>query len=269
MNTVEDTLIDTLIDLSINYNVNGVKAEFEAEGTRLEELLRLKDVVSKANLELTIKIGGAEAYTDLYNAKLVGVDKIVAPMIETQYALKKYLEMIKKVYNEEEREFTKFLINVETITSVNDFSKMLELGDIALLSGIVVGRVDLTGSMGLTREDINSKLVLEATKQVFKLAKEKNLSCIVGGGVTSESYNFFQNLGGLLDTFETRKIIFKKEVLKDRNKTEEGILKAVGFELMWLKNKKNMYGSIYKEDDKRIELLENRYNSLLAQHYLA
>src|SRR5512143_3407663 len=140
-------MVDVLLDLKENHHVIGVKAEFEAEGTRMEEALRLKDVVSKAGLDLTIKIGGCEALLDMYNARVLGVRHLVAPMVETPYALKKYLNAVKLAFPPEERDQVSFLINVETVDSVRNFPRMLELPEIEGLDGIVLGRVDLTGSM--------------------------------------------------------------------------------------------------------------------------
>ena len=48
-------MVETLVDLKANHHVIGVKAEFEAEGTRIEEAMRLKEVVTRAGLDLTIK----------------------------------------------------------------------------------------------------------------------------------------------------------------------------------------------------------------------
>lgn len=46
---------------------------------------------------------------------------------------------------------------------------------------------------------------------------------------------------------------------------KDGILKAVGFELMWLKNKRDFYQNIYKEDLARIEMLQSRYDKLIEE----
>ena len=53
--------------------------------------MRLKEVVSAAGLGLTLKIGGCEAIRDMYEARVLGVARIVAPMIESPYALQKFL----------------------------------------------------------------------------------------------------------------------------------------------------------------------------------
>ena len=92
MNLLEKQMVDKLIDLKENHNIIGVKAEFEAEGMRFDEALRLKDITAKAGLDLTIKIGGCEAIKDMFDARTIGVSAIVAPMIETPYAMKKYVK---------------------------------------------------------------------------------------------------------------------------------------------------------------------------------
>ena len=69
---------------------------------------------------------------------------------------------------------------------------------------------------------------------------------------------------GHLDRYETRKVVFGcPEVLGDD--ADKGILKAVGFELMWLKNKRDFYGCIFDEDSARIDMLQGSYDSLIEQ----
>jgi hypothetical protein len=265
VNNLERRMVDVLLDLRENHHVIGVKAEFEAEGTRMEEALRLKDVVSKAGLELTVKIGGCEALLDMYNARAIGVTHLVAPMVETPFALKKYLGAVKMAYPPEEREEVSFLVNIETIDAVRNFPRMLELPEIAELDGVVLGRVDLTGSLGKSREYVNSPEILAIAKDVLGRAKARGMECVVGGGVSKETVPFLRDLApGTVDRYETRKVIFGcPGALGDAY--ADGILKAVGFELMWLKNKRGYYEMIFREDEQRIEMLEARYKKLIAE----
>jgi len=268
MNSLERKMVDQLKDLKENHYAIGIKAEFEAEGTRLEEALRLKEVITKAGLDLTIKIGGCEALKDMYDSRSIGVTRIVGPMIETPYALKKFLACANLAFPEEERREVDFLINVETISTVQNFDDMLKLPNIKELKGVVVGRVDMTGSLGLTRSDINSDRILEICKEILVKSKafDKDMECVIGGGVSAESLPFFDHLEpNTLDKFETRKVLFDARHATLKNGGDKGILKAVGFELMWLKNKRNFYGMIYKEDENRIEMLQQRYDKLIAQ----
>jgi hypothetical protein len=265
MNTLEHKMVDVLKDLRDNHSVTGIKAEFEAEGTRLEEALRLKEVVMNAGLGLTIKIGGCEAIRDMYECRTIGVERIVAPMIESAFALKKFLQATQLVFPEDERKDIKFAVNIETITGCDNFEKMLALKEIEFLDGIVMGRVDLTGSLGMTREDINSPKVFEITKKIFLMAKDKGMENAVGGGVSAFSLPFFRELpSGCLDRYETRKVIFQCPGALDE-KADKGILKAVGFELLWLRNKRDYYKSISLEDDHRLNMLELRYKTLIEQ----
>lgn len=265
MNNLEKRMVDALVDLKENHHVIGVKAEFEAEGTRMEEALRLKDVISKAGLDLTVKVGGCEALLDMFNARALGVKHLVGPMVETAYALHKFLGAVKLAFPPEEREEVDFLVNIETIDACRNFSKMLELPEIDELDGVVLGRVDLTGSMGKDRNYVNSPEILGIAKDIFSQAKAKGMECVVGGGVSKESVPFVNQLpAGYVDRYETRKVIFScPAALSDGY--DKGILKAVGFELMWLKNKRDYYGMIFEEDNHRIVMLEARYKKLIAE----
>jgi len=265
LNNLEKRMVTVLEDLKENHHVIGVKAEFEAEGTRLEEAMRLKDVVSKAGLDLTIKIGGCEALKDLYEARLIGASRIIAPMIESDYALKKFLAAVKVAFPEEERDEISFLINVETITGFNNFDKMLNINEIKELDGIVFGRTDMTRSLGLPGENENSDQILKIAESLFVRAKEKSLECCMGGGISADALGFINKLPERsLDKYETRKIIFKcPEALAEN--AGEGILKAIDFELMWLKNKRDFYGLIYSENEQRLSIIKERYQKLVEQ----
>jgi hypothetical protein len=264
MNNLEKKMVDVLKDLKDNHCVVGIKAEFEAEGTRMEEALRLKDVIAKAGLDLTIKTGGCEAIKDMYDARSIGVARIVAPMIESAYALKKYIMATKLVFPAEERSNVDFLINIETINGYNNFEEMKKIKEATELDGVVLGRVDMTGSMGMTREDINTEKIYAIMEDLFRSAKKMEYECVVGGGVSGASLPLFRRLpAGLLDRYETRKVIFQCPEALNHN-ADKGILKAVGFELMWLKNKRDFYGMIYEEDKHRIDMLQSRYDKLIA-----
>jgi hypothetical protein len=258
MNTLETRMVAILRELKEKYNCTGVKAEFEAEGTRTEEAMRLKDVTSRAGLNLNIKVGGCEAIKDMFEAATLGVERIIGPMVETPYALKKFLGAAKLAFGNVQDDTVEFLINIETITSVHNFEAMLELPDSSRLHGIVIGRVDLCGSMGLTREDVNSAKILELCLPVAALAAKAGKQIVVGGGVSVHSLPFFRAFPpGHLTRFETRKIIFGCPAALSN--PEAAFLKAVEFELLWLRNKKAYYGAIQSEDDARLVMMEKRY----------
>lgn len=263
MNSLEKRMVEALVDLRENHHVDGVKAEFEAEGTRLEEALRLKEVVSAAGLGLTLKIGGCEAIRDMYEARVIGVVRVVAPMVESPYALEKFLAAVKVCFPEDERADISFCVNVETITGCNNFAEMLKLDDMPHLNGVVIGRHDLTGSMKLPLEDINSDEIFNISEDIFSQAKAKSLETAIGGSLSVETLPFLRRMKpGLVDRYETRKVIFRCPGALD-DKADKGILKAVGFEVMWLKNKRDFYSAISNEDETRLGLLQSRYDKLI------
>lgn len=258
MNTLERQMVLTLKDLRENHDVIQIKAEFEAEASRMVELSRLKDVSNSAGLPLIMKIGGVEAITDIYNCLTIGVAGIVAPMAETAFAISKFVRAIAKFVPEDNREDIEFAANIETITAYKNIDKILEVKDINLLSSITVGRVDFTSSMGLDRKSVNNDRMFRICRDIFQKAKDKGFKTALGGAISLESIPFLKQLNdeSLINKFETRKVVFKNTALNKN--IEKGLLKAIEFELLWLKSKKRYYSRANAEDDTRISMLEKR-----------
>ena len=256
MNTLERGMISLLKELKENYDVVAVKAEFEAEASRMIELSRLKDVTSSVGLPLIMKIGGVEAITDIYNCLIIGVAGIVAPMAETPYAVSKFLNAIQTFVPPDNREDIEFAINIETITAYKNIDEILNINGVDLLSSITVGRSDFTSSMGLDNGSVNSKEMFEMCSDIFRKAKARGLKTAIGGKILVDSIPFLKQLNEmkLINKFETRKVVFKNTAL-DEN-IENGIIKAIEFELLWLKSKRRYYSRAKIEDDARIERLE-------------
>ncbi len=254
MNLTEKRMLELLRDLRDNHGVLAIKAEFEAEGSRTDELVKLNEIVFRADMNLIIKIGGCEAVRDLDQCRILGASGIMAPMIETPFAMKKFVGAAKKVYGDEVGDI-EWIINTETKTCLANFDEILDEAE-GFLNTIAIGRVDLSGSMGLSRSVINGEEVYQASRIFAEKAKARGLVVGFGGGISSDAIPFIERMYDTIDKFETRKVVFAAEALhKD---IRSALTKAMEFETLYLKNKCEFYDRMAFEDRDRLTMLEGR-----------
>ncbi len=257
MNLLERQMLDTLKRGRDEYGYVAIKAEFEAEGTRPDEFLRLLEITHRANLKVALKIGGCEAVSDLLASKLYGVDYIIAPMVETSYALSKYIDAKNKTHNADEQSQTDFLFNLETDTTLKNLGDIIPVAKGAV-DGVVFGRVDFTLSRGMPRKAVNERSITDAVLEVARACASADLELVVGGSVSVEAVEALREIRSVrLDRFETRKVVFDGAAV-EAPEIGAGIANAVDFELAWLKNKRDYYASIQGEDAARIDMMEAR-----------
>lgn len=256
MNLLERKMLDVLKKGRDSYGVVAVKAEFEAEGTRPDEFLRLLELTQRADLKTALKIGGCEAVTDLFSTRIYGVDHVIAPMVETPYALSKFIDAKNKVHGPEAGR-TQFLFNLETQTTLDNLDAMIAAAK-GQVNGVVFGRVDFTLSRGMPRGAVNERAITDAVLTVARACREAELELVVGGSVSADAIAALSEVRQVrLDRFETRKIIFDGAAIESAD-IEAGIANAVDFELMWLQNKRDYYARIAAEDEARIAMMEKR-----------
>lgn len=248
MTQSEKQILDVLKELKEVYGIFAVKAEFEAEGARMDELIRLRDLVLRADLGFVTKIGGCEAIHDMNQCKTLGATGIMAPMIETPFAMRKFAQAAERVYGNDTSE-VEWIINAETWTCLSNFDEILNVGA-AFLNSVTVGRSDLSASMNIARANIECDEVFQATRTLLEKSASAGLTTNFGGNIGIESIPFIQRLNGIASRFETRKVVLRMDDNSDR--LRRAISKALEFELLYLLNKRELYTAMSQEDNARI-----------------
>ena len=261
MNAREFAMYESLKRLKEEFGILAVKAEFEAEGSRTDELVMLNEIVFRNDMDLYIKIGGCEAVRDMDQCRLLGATGIMAPMIETPFAMRKFREALHKVFSDEERAHIDVIINAETVTAYQNFDAILEEGR-GTLDTIAIGRVDLSASDGLSRSEINGERVFELACGFADKGLAAGCTVGVGGGISLDAAPFLTRMEGRISRFETRKIVF--DYKNAMRQIRPALTEAIHFEYLYLESKCAFYGRMAHEDEARMHMLRERYEKALS-----
>jgi hypothetical protein len=251
-------LLKKLIDLK-KVGAVAVKQSLEDEGASFKDLVVMREITKKANLALNVKIGGCEAINDIMFCSALKVDGMVSPMVESEYGLKKFIQSIPKNYK------NKLFVNLESKNSINNFNSIIKSSYFKKLSGVVIGRSDLVGSYGFSKDKVDSIFFLNLLSKNLKKIKN-NILIKVGGSVTPRSRKFLAKLyeNNLISSTETRNIEFKMSK-KNLNNFNNILKKVFEFEIEWLKYKNNKKNKVFGIQlnynfSKRIKELKKRKN---------
>jgi hypothetical protein len=225
----------------------GIKGEFEAEGLSRIQVASEKIICLENNLSYTVKIGGCEARGDISFLQQMNIKSIVAPMIESGFAMSKYMDAVDESF------FNSIGVTIETIQAVENIEEILNFGK--KITEVTVGRSDLSSSFG--EKNVNSEKITELTLKVASEAKKRNLKFTLGGSIgdaTIKMLNDNPSLLDCIDRIETRKCILDKDLFM-----KSGLLNtAFSIEKALLENKNTEPDNIIKDSKNRIKELQKR-----------
>jgi len=243
------TLQITTKNLKNKYSCVGIKTSFEDEGANPTDVIRLRGLTSENGLKLAIKIGGCEAKTDVHTAMDLAADSLVGPMIESKYALEKYVQATKGL------DVTRGA-NLETISALNNIDQLLSVQGIDYF---VIGRVDLMGSLGQSRRDIESDENQNLIEKALAKIKKANKTTYMGGALSKATKPFVERMfsKGLLDYIETRFVIMKLNS-DFFSVWDEAIQTSHEFELKWTQDLAERSALTTSTLSSRLHLIQSR-----------
>lgn len=246
-----EKLCNILIKLK-DMGCSGIKVSFEDEGALHNEIISMRNLTTSVGLEMSIKIGGCEAKRDIVDCIDLNCEAIVAPMVESKFALNKFFKSLEAYNYDKKRGF-----NLETIQAYRNLDELSELFD--KIDFVTFGRVDFVGSLNNDRDYVDSDEVFDMVRNVFLKAREMKTKCYMGGAVSIKSKEFIEMLvkEDLIDKFETRYIIYDVHKL-DMANFEELLYWGNVFEVEWLKFIQQRYSMHANKDTKRIAMIEDR-----------
>ncbi len=252
---LEKNLEASLTRLKQEFRLSAVKSEFEAEGASFRDLVRLRRWTARQDIALHLKIGGMEAIRDIKDALDLGVDGLIAPMVESPFGVTKFTEAVGSVFSG--RDIYKS-INIETRTAVLHIDDILTEAK-GKVDNITIGRTDLSNSYFDEGVKPDCEFITNLIHNISDKVHAVGLTLTVGGSITAKSINRFKenrkSLEGRIANIETRKIILPVESFLENEHTLE---EALRFEELYLRAKLETEQFLSQADQDRLAKLKSR-----------
>ncbi|HNZ27889.1 MAG TPA: aldolase/citrate lyase family protein [Spirochaetota bacterium] len=179
-------LREKLSALKNDNSLIGIKGGTEIEAMSFEEIYIMKEI-SDGIVPMTVKVGGPEARNDIEYMLSIGVDKILAPMVESPYSLRNFVETMEEI---DKNHTVKLAINIETIFSYQNLKNIFQSPFFWHIDHVTVGRTDLAGSMNRAPDDPE---VIKITQDIVNLAHFYGKTTSVGGKINTNNSQKIQS----------------------------------------------------------------------------
>lgn len=244
------SIIDTLTE---ECPLVAFKKETEAEGASLTSLNELRALSRYVRKPLYVKIGGAEAISDIKTCQNIDVDGIIAPMIESDFAASKFVQAMGSVYPAES--LPQLIINIESRISVQNLASILEVTQ-DHIHHITIGRSDLSASYQGQHYLPDDAALMDIVATICEQTPN-HITITLGGQIKASTLGViaqYPNIATRISQVETRNVVFDYAQVK-----AEHIEQALAFEKCLLEHE------IYKLEceklrmNNRLEKLNQRY----------
>ena len=228
-------------------NIISLKGEFEAEGLSRDTVAAESAFAARHGVGYLVKIGGCEAKSDMRFLMQMGIKSIVAPMIESPFAMRKYQEMLP------EGAFEHVGVTIETVDAVARIDEILDAG--TKLTEVTVGRTDLTASYG--GNNVDGERTIEMVKKVARAAQARGLKTTMGGSVNKNTRALLAEdevLRELISCVETRKCVMPV----DKFATNGALQDAFEVEGVLLDMIVTHHGTVAKAAESRVGQIRSR-----------
>jgi 4-hydroxy-2-oxoheptanedioate aldolase len=169
--------------LKKDYGLVSLKAGTEWEDMDYQEIQWLYDL-DEAQLPILVKVAGPEARVDLRHLQAIGVTGLLGPMIESTYAMEKFVNIAKAHYQNVDKK-PLLAINLETIHAHDQLDTLIASPAFADIELVVIGRLDLSLSMGI--DDVDHPAVLAVTQTIVNKVRAAGKAVSIGGFVNPAS----------------------------------------------------------------------------------
>lgn len=235
-------LKNILSELISEYGLLSLKAGTEWEDMNYEDIAHLHSL-GGGEFPILVKIAGPEAKTDLRHLREIGVDGLLCPMVESEYALEKFVITAKKAYEGSDIPL-KLAINIETIQGYRNLADLLKSPYFEEIDTVVIGRLDLSLSMHIS--DVDHPDVVQVTQDLARRVHRAGKHVSVGGFVNPSSAGSLKDID--IDRLSTIHTMFDLNKVTD---VTTSIWKGIEFEIAY-------YQSLLQVDPERQDFYLSR-----------